>query len=303
MNLNQLRFAQAVARHQSFSRAARQCHVTQPTLSNGIAQLEDELGGKLFERTTRCVRLTPLGKHLLSSIECALSDVEEIRYQAENWRHPEHKLVRFGVSPLVDMRLLLEVLAPFRERFPDVELFFKECIFDDLDTRLSAGQLDLMLFPSRQAQPGQEWMELYSEPLLYLPRDGGPLAETATAIGIAEAAGERLIVTMDGCGLRPVTLRLFEEGGHALQEYPGQAISYQAVEDWAALGIGGGILPRSKISAANRLARPLLSDSGEPAMVTLQLVWQANITGGAHLEALIEYLRTQGRALAARLAA
>ena len=303
MNLNQLRFAQEVARQQSFSRAADQCHVTQPTLSNGIAQLEDELGGKLFERTTRWVKLTPFGKHLLSSIERALADVEEIRTLAKSWRHPKHKLVRFGVSPVVDMRLLLEVLAPFRERFPDVELFFKECIVDDLDTRLSAGQLDLMLFPTRAARPGQGRVELYSEPLLYLPRDGSPLANTDKAIGVAEAAEERLIVTLDGCGLRPVTLRLFEESGQAIQEYPGQAISYQAVEDWAALGIGGGILPRSKISAGNRFARPLLMDSGEPATVTLQLVWQADITDGAHLQALVEYLKTKGRQLAAEIAA
>lgn len=64
MNLSQLRFAQAVAELQSFSRAAEHCHVTQPSLSNGIAQLENELGGKLFERTTRSVHLTPFGKHL-----------------------------------------------------------------------------------------------------------------------------------------------------------------------------------------------------------------------------------------------
>ena len=76
-------------------------------------------------------------------------------------------------------------------------------------------------------------------------------------------------------------------------------MSYKTLEDWVSLGIGGGILPRSKISTDNRLARPLLLDSGEPAMVTLQLIWQANLTGGAHLEALIEYLSTQGRKLAA----
>ena len=88
------------------------------------------------------MKLTPFGQHLLSSIERALADVEEIGALANSWRHPAHRLVRFGVSPVVDMRLLLEVLAPFRERFPDVELFFKECMSDDLDARLSAGQID-----------------------------------------------------------------------------------------------------------------------------------------------------------------
>lgn len=303
MNLNQLRFAQSVAQYQSFSRAAEHCHVTQPTLSNGIAQLEGDLGGKLFERTTRSVQLTPFGKHLLSSIERALADVEEIRALATNWRHPEHKLVRIGLSPIVDMRLLLKVLAPFRDSHPDVEFFFKECIIDDLDQRLSTGQLDLMLLPSCGKRFGQQQIEFYTEPLLYLPRDGGSLAGSDQAISISEAVADELILTMDGCGLRPVTLNFFNESGHAIQEYPGQAMSYKTLEDWVSLGIGGGILPRSKISAESPSVRPLLLDSGEPATVALQLIWQANITGGAHLEALTEYLNTQGRKLAGGIAA
>lgn len=303
MNLSQLRFAHAVAEHQSFSRAAEHCYVTQPTLSNGIAQLERELGEKLFERTTRSVKLTPFGRHMLSSIETTLADVEEIRALAEAWRDPRHKLVRIGLSPVVDSRLLSDVLGPFRAGHPDVEFFFKECFIDDLDQRLKAGQLDLLLCPPREERPGQQWIELYAEPLLYLPRDGGPLAGSDRAVNLGEAAGDRLILTRDGCGLRPVALRLFGHSGHAIQEYPGQAMSYQAVEDWAALGIGGGILPRSKISSGNQLVRPLLTASGEPAMIAVHLVWPTNIAGGVHLEALIEYLQTQGRQLAAGIAA
>lgn len=303
MNLSQLRFVQAVAEYRSFSRAAEHCHVTQPTLSNGVAQLEEEFGGKLFERTTRSVKLTPFGNHLLPSIERALADVEEIRALADTWRNPEHKLIRIGLSPIVDMRLLLDVLTPYREQHPDVEIFFKECFIDDLDERLGTGQLDLMLLPTREEGLGQQGSELYSEPLLYLPRGNGPLAGTAKAVSIADAAEEGLILTMDGCGLRAVTQQLFEASDYTIKAYPGQATNYHAVEDWASLGIGGGILPRSKISAGSQHARPLLLESGQPAMVTLQLVWQANVTGSVHLDTLIEYLKTQGQTLAAKFAA
>ena len=61
MNLGQLRFAKAAAEERSFSKAAEKCNVTQPTLSNGIALLEEEVGGRLFARTTRRVDLTPFG--------------------------------------------------------------------------------------------------------------------------------------------------------------------------------------------------------------------------------------------------
>ena len=163
------------------------CHVTQPTLSNGIAHLEDDLGAKLFYRTTRSVQLTSFGKHLLSSIERALADVDEIRALATSWRHPEHKLVRIGLSPVIDMRLLLNVLAPFRDGHPDVKFFFKECFIDDLDQRLSSDLIDLMLLPCREERLGQQRIEFYAEPLLYLPRDGSSLASSDKAIRISEA--------------------------------------------------------------------------------------------------------------------
>ena len=71
MNLGPLRFAKAAAEERSFSKAAEKCNVTQPTLSNGIALLEEEVGGRLFARTTRRVDLTPFGAQLLPLIEAA----------------------------------------------------------------------------------------------------------------------------------------------------------------------------------------------------------------------------------------
>jgi len=68
MNMQQLRYARALAECGSFVQAANHCGVTQPTLSNGIAQLESELGQQLFARTTRTVSLTEAGTHLLPDI-------------------------------------------------------------------------------------------------------------------------------------------------------------------------------------------------------------------------------------------
>jgi LysR family transcriptional regulator, hydrogen peroxide-inducible genes activator len=73
MNLSQLRFASAVASTGSFTAAAAACCVTQPTLSNGIAQLEAELGERLFLRTTRKVALTPFGVHVLPYVDQVLA--------------------------------------------------------------------------------------------------------------------------------------------------------------------------------------------------------------------------------------
>lgn len=295
MNLNQFRFACALATTHSFSRAAEQCHVTQPTLSNGVAQLEEKLGGRLFERTTRSVRLTPFGQHLLPFITRALSDVEEVQAAASAWRDPEHKLIRVGLSPVINMRLLLDVLAPFRAAHPDVEFFFKECFLDDLDERLHSGQLDMVFLPRRKRPQGQAHLDFYTEPLCYLPRDGGPLAGTDGSICLEEAAGDSLVLTLDGCGLRDVTLNLFRGNDLTIRKYPGQATSYAVVEDWASLGIGAAILPRSKVSASNPNVRPLLLTSGKAAVIVCEAVWNPNVVGIEHVRALIEHMKTFAR--------
>ena len=73
LNLEGLRYAQAVAETKSFSAAARAYGVTQPALSNGIAKLEERLGEKLFDRSPRGVTQTAFGAHILPLIERALA--------------------------------------------------------------------------------------------------------------------------------------------------------------------------------------------------------------------------------------
>src|SRR5262245_4955701 len=106
MNLSQLEFAAAVADKKSFTAAAQSCHVTQPTLSNGIAQLEDELGSRLFVRTTRSVSLTPLGTHLVPYIKEVLNARATLLKQARSFLNPARQMVRIGISPLINTQLL-----------------------------------------------------------------------------------------------------------------------------------------------------------------------------------------------------
>ena len=102
MNLAQLGFVDAVAFERSFTAAAAKCHVTQPTLSNGIRQLEEELGGRLFERTTRSVRLTELGQHLLPYVREVLNAQKMLVSQTKTFLHPMQRLIRAGTSPLMN---------------------------------------------------------------------------------------------------------------------------------------------------------------------------------------------------------
>src|SRR5512143_1521634 len=127
MNLRHLEFVLAAARERSFSHAAKRCHVTQPTLSSGIALLEEAFGGQIFVRTTRKVELSAFGQQLLPLIETVVRARTELESGIRSFHDPSHKVARIGLSLLVDTRRVSDVLQPFLTDHSGVETFFKEC--------------------------------------------------------------------------------------------------------------------------------------------------------------------------------
>ena len=106
MNLSHLKFIKATAALKSFSKAAAFCHVTQPTLSNGVSKLEEELGEKIFVRTTRKVGLTRFGEVLLPTIVSILNLEEMIYLNAKEFSNPETVVLKIGLSPLVNTKFV-----------------------------------------------------------------------------------------------------------------------------------------------------------------------------------------------------
>lgn len=297
MTLRQLQFARAVAECRSFSRAAKACHATQPTLSNAISQLEEDLGGRLFTRTTRKVELTPFGAYLLPFLNAVLDARGELEKAAEAFHHPVHKLLRIGFSPLVDGKLLNRVLEPYRQRHPDISIFFKECLLDDLSERLANGTIDIAIVPETGEETPFERFSFYSDELVYLPRDDGnrpPLAGPLLFSGLPDVP---VIMTGGGCGLNGTLTSLAERQGARLRTYPGEAVSYQVIEEWAALGIGAGILPRAKLSAGVSRGVALLTNDGRPAVFSFQWIWNRTAPSRSHLAEYIDYVRATVPAL------
>jgi len=291
MNLRQLSYAAAVAELSSFSKAATACHVTQPTLSNAVSQLEKELSDKLFVRTTRKVELTPFGHYLLPYLTGVLDSRRELEKAAEAYRQPSHKLLRIGLSPLVDMQRLNKVLTPYRMARPDISVFFKECLLDDLAERLEKEQIDFAVVATGTAKTDHlNTLFFYEEPLCYLPRDTDHTAPTAQTYRLDELPDAPVILTGGGCGLNGAVAKIFESENLMLKEYPGQALSYQVIQEWASLGIGAGILPRAKISPDNRSASPLLLCDNRPATFCYEWLWPDRRWVPEHLADFSEFL-------------
>lgn len=270
MNLQQLRYVRALAEEGSFVAAASRCAVTQPTLSNGIAQLEADLGHRIFRRTTRSVALTAYGERILPAILEALRAFERVRELAkQTGTNAIH--MHAGISPVVGIRMAEVAFEPFRARRPEVEIIYREGNLADLCEMMKRSQLDVIvapLDPRAQSLPDCMLQKIYAEPLLFIPRREQRERWVGTEhVSVKEIADEQFVLVPNACGLTHVTKRLFDDNCCLLNRYLGEASSYSVITEWADLDLGSGILPTSKVPQCGKpLAIPIL-DGGQSAMI------------------------------------
>ena len=302
MNLSQLRFATAVASTGSFTSAAARCCVTQPTLSNGIAQLEAELGDRLFVRTTRKVAMTPFGMHVLPYIAEVLSAQELVIQQAQGFLRPNKRLIRIGTSPLINANLLGLMLEPFRLQNPDVDVVLREMNMTDLYRMLDEGLLDFVFGVAGGQKGTLDSAFLYAEPLLFIPRGAAWSKKAPTqSVQLKDIADEIYVMVPDACGLSRATRALFRAHRRKLHEYSGEAMSYQVLEEWAALGIGAAILPQSKLSATGHPGFSISTKSDLQVTLGFEAIWSRTRPQPPHLLGFSDHLRKAVRGIVSGL--
>ena len=166
MEMHQLRYAVAVARSGNFSRAAEQCHISQPSLSQQILKLEEELGERLFERTKREARPTPHGEVFLRRAIRILEEVDAAKREAEDAKDLLTGTVTIGVIPTVAPYMLPKAITVFMKRFPGVEVVVQEEPTARLLKLLHGYEVDLALLSPPFAAERLESIPIMDEELL-----------------------------------------------------------------------------------------------------------------------------------------
>ena len=224
----------------SFSAAARTYGVTQPALSNGIAKLEERLGERMFDRSTRGVTRTAFGSRILPLIDRALAELDAITAEARRLTEPGKHSIHMGVSPLIDAQLVARAFVAVCELPEPRDLVLREANMKELREGLLTGVLDVILIPSVEPLSRFEHRIIDSEPVVVV--DSTPAGSEPIELG--DAADDAFILVPDSCGLTTFTTQLFDEHGLPMNTYPGEASSYRVLEQWANLGLGAAILPK-----------------------------------------------------------
>ena len=240
--LKQLNYLCAVAKFRHFGQAAKSCHVSQPTLSAGIAELEDNLGITLVERDNKNVLLTDVGQSIVARAQRILTHVDDLVSLAESAGKPFTGSLHLGVIPTIAPFLLPQFLPRFRKKYPDCQLFIREDLSANLVERLRAGELDVVLLALPYPTDGLEIEHLFHDEFLLAYYEQHPLAEKSPLLS-SDLQGRDVLLLEDGHCLRDHALeacRLSERDVTA----PYQATSLNTIVQMVANQIGITLLPK-----------------------------------------------------------
>jgi DNA-binding transcriptional LysR family regulator len=268
MELRQLRYLDAVARHRSFTRAALDLHVAQSALSQQVSRLERELGVELLRRSTRRVEVTEAGELVLARARRALAEVDGLRADVDALEGLVRGTLRLGGVPPVGPVHPAELIAGFSRAHPGVAITVREDVAFTLLGELRDGGLDLvMALVDGDALDGLEGMRLLDEELVVTAPPDHPLAR-ARRVPVERLASEPLVAYGTGSALGDTLLALVS-GSRVVAE----ANELETVRELVARGLGVTLMPRSVVAShGDRLAvRPLSPRHTLP----LSLVWRA----------------------------
>lgn len=212
MEIHQLRYFCAVAANENFTRAAEQEHVAQPSLSQQVLKLEDELGAKLFERLGRKAKLTQYGLAFLPKAQKILLDLVEAKAEIQDLVGGSKGDIVLGAIPTIAPYFLPRCIAKFTQLFPDVHLNIVEDITAALLSHLQDGRVDLAITALPISGDNFLTRELFREPLFVVVSRQHALAQRES-ISLSEIENIPFLLLKDGHCFRETTISACKRSG------------------------------------------------------------------------------------------
>ncbi len=291
MTLTELKYVVALAQERHFGRAARKRFVTQPTLSMGLAKLEDELGLRLFERNKSEVLVTPRGQAVVEQARRVLDEVGKIQHLARGSQDQLAGALRIGVIPTIGPYLLPDLVPILKRRAPAMPLMIEENLTGNLAPMLREGELDVVVVALPFALPGVKTEVVYEEPFSVVVPEGHRWG-TRKSVRPAELNGEHLLVLNNGHCFRYQVLEACPgQPNSALPE--GRAgNSLETIRNMVASGLGVSVLPASALVSrfASRLLRVVPFTAPVPSR-KVALAWRQSFDRPLAVATLAEAIR------------
>lgn len=243
MDIRQLRYLEAVARHRHFTHAASELHVAQSALSHQVRQLERELGVELLRRTTRSVEPTEAGALVAARARAVLAETDALRSEIDELRGLVRGRLTVGAMLFGGELDIPAILAGFTESFPHVEIGIREGTAKRMLAMLRDGSLDVTFALEAEPPDGVDRLELSSEELTAVTSVDHPLAGRR-ALRLSSLAEHPLIAFAPGSSTRQL-LDAALAGAGVEPRVAVESSDLTLIRSLAARGLGVAVLPRS----------------------------------------------------------
>jgi LysR family hydrogen peroxide-inducible transcriptional activator len=293
-SLRQLQYAVAVAETGGFRRAAERCHVSQPSLSAQLAQLESVLGVRLFERDRRRVLPTAAGEALVARAKRVLVDADDLAAAAAQLGDPLAGPLHLGVIPTVSPYLLPDATSALRASCPRLSVRWTEEKTDVLLASLREGRLDGVLLARVAGLDDLECATVIEDPFVLATPHGHPLARGRRPARLADLEGETALLLEDGHCLRDQALALCTR--FRVQEADFRATSLTTLVQMVLGGGGVTLLPAMSLPVENRGGALAVRRFAVPVPGrTIVLAWRRQSSRGPALQRVAAALRETAR--------
>ena len=271
MEIRQLTCFIAVAEERHFGRAAERLHMAQPALSLLIRQLEEHLGARLLDRTTRRVDLTPAGQALLDRGRRVLHDLELLEADVRREGDSSAGVLRLGFAGAAAYDVVPELARAVREGLPGVTLSLRgELPSPALESGLRDGSLDAALLHPPVASPGIRHRVVGREPLVVaLPVDAPLTARPSVGVGALE--GLPVVAHPPGSPLHRAAQELFLAAGLPLRI--GQ-VAQDTASTLSLVAAGGGVALVPASVRALQLRGVVYAELEGSPQIDLALAWR-----------------------------
>lgn len=269
MEMHQLRYFASVADLNSFTKAAKACFVSQPSLSQQITKLEKELGEKLFERLGRGIRLTEPGRAFRRHVDQILRLVDDARASVSDAAEAGRLVV--AAIPTVAPFFLPSFLTEFGRKYPRGQVEVVEDTTARILQLLGAGEVDVAIV----AQPFQgdhlQVESLFNEELLVVFPAGHPLA-VKKKLGLLDLAREPFVLLNEAHCLTENTISFCRQNAMA-PLVTKQIQQLATVQELVRLGYGISLIPRLAAQVDSSSSRVYRSLTGTQPIRTIAVAW------------------------------
>lgn len=273
VSLRQLQYIVAVADLGGFRRAAEACHVSQPSLSAQVAQAEDALGVRLFERSRHRVRVSAAGGPIVAQARAVLVAAGDLRELGRQLADPFAGTLRIGVIPTISPYLLPEVAPALARTYPRLQIVWSEDRTGDLVRQASEGTIDAAILALEANLGPLDHAVLLRDPFLLAASPAHPLATARRRARIDDLHDVSVLLLDDGHCFRDQALQLCARVG--AREAGFRATSLATLVQMASAGGGVTLLPSIAVPVENRRGQLVVRPFAPPGPGrTIALAWR-----------------------------